>query len=141
MLRLLHFDVDALVQFVEIPVYELQANVRVDGALMKLGFFLGLLRDHVEKIVPYLVLEEDFCALHFEANVKDLKIDLLIRGELIEAFDGKLEFQEELLLDFLDEFLDGVKDEVLCELRLSLCLSVLHQDHLDDFIEGEAIFS
>jgi hypothetical protein len=52
-------------------------------------FFLG---DHGEQLLPDLVFEQHLRALHLEASVKNLQINLLVGGEFLKTADCQLVF-------------------------------------------------
>lgn len=72
-------------------MYELEADIGIDGALVIVRFLL-LLRNHLQKLVPDLVLEKNFCAFHLETYLDQLKWDFLVTWKLIKTFHYKVIF-------------------------------------------------
>ena len=70
---------------------------------MQLGFLFVFRRDEIKQLVPNLVFEEDFGALHFKAAMEEVEGNFLVCLKLLQTIDRELVLQQKLFLDFFDE--------------------------------------
>ena len=82
LLRFVEFHLYPFIKFAEISPDQLQAEVSFYCLLVQLGL-LTFGGDEIEKLLPDLVFEEDFCALHLETCVEEIQRNLLVGWEFL----------------------------------------------------------